>query len=59
MPDDMDWLYQPVDRGWCKYESLIDCTLDLGDIADINDAIAVRDENEARAQEAAEKKGRS
>lgn len=44
----MDWLLNPVDRGWCKYESLIDGTLGLVDIALMNDAIAVRDENQER-----------
>lgn len=50
----MDWIFRPVDRGYCKYESLIDGTLDLYDIALMNDAIDVRDENEIRARQAAE-----
>jgi len=36
----------------CKYESLIDCTLDLADVALLNDAIDVQDENETRYREA-------
>jgi len=34
------------------YESLKDCTLDLADIALMNDALSVSDENERRMQEA-------
>jgi hypothetical protein len=41
-------LLQPVDRGWCRYESLKDGTLDLSDIALMNEAIAVKDENAKR-----------
>lgn len=47
---------RPVDRGYCRYESLKDGTLDLADIALMNDAIDARDENEARAREAARRK---
>lgn len=39
---------RPVDRGYCRYESLKDGTLSLEDIDRMNDAIDVRDENEAR-----------
>jgi hypothetical protein len=38
----------------CKYESLLDGTLDLCDIAIMNDAIAARNENNARARNAME-----
>lgn len=48
MQDDLDWLLRPVSRGLCRYESLIDGTLDLGDIAVMNDCIDVMDENERR-----------
>ena len=51
MPDNGTWLMRPVARGWCKYESLIDGTLDLADIAFMNDAIAVEQENERRVRE--------
>lgn len=53
LPDGLDWLLQPVQQGWCKYESLIDGTLDLADIATINEAISVHEENRARLQAAA------
>ncbi len=45
---------RPVLRQLCKYESLIDGTLDLEDIARMNDALDVQDENEARYREALE-----
>ena len=43
---------RPVLRGLCKYESLIDGTLSLADVALMNDALDVQDENERRYQEA-------
>ncbi len=52
MPDGEDWLMAPVLAGCCKYESLIDGTLGLSDLARMNDALAVRGENERRAHEA-------
>jgi len=42
---------RPVLEGMCKYESLKDCTLDLYDIACMNDAIDIRDENARRIEE--------
>jgi hypothetical protein len=36
----------------CKYESLIDGTLTLEDIARMNDYLDMRDENEARVRAA-------
>jgi hypothetical protein len=47
-----DWLLRPVLKGLCKFESLKDCSLDLADIALMNDALDVMDENEARYAEA-------
>ena len=43
-----DWLMRPVIEGLCKYESLLNGTIDLFDIARMNDAIDVRDENTRR-----------
>lgn len=43
---------RPVLRGLCKFESLKDGTLDLADIALMNDALDVQDENERRYMEA-------
>lgn len=48
---------RPVLRGLCKYESLIDGTLTLCDVADLNDAITASDENAWRAQEASKPRG--
>lgn len=48
MADGEDWLLRPVAEGFCRYESLIDGTLDLEDIARMNDAIDVKSENELR-----------
>lgn len=49
-----DWLLRPVIEQLCKFESLIDGTLDLADIATLNEALSVRDENTARAREASQ-----
>ncbi len=54
MGDDEDWLMAPVLEGMCKYESLRDGTLDLEDLAKMNDALAVRAENERRYRKAQE-----
>jgi hypothetical protein len=43
-----DWLMRPVLEGMCMYESLKTGAIDLGDIARMNDAINVRDENQRR-----------
>lgn len=48
LPGGEDWLLRPVLRGLCRYESLKDGTLDLADIALMNDACNVQDENERR-----------
>lgn len=51
LPDGEDWLLRPVIRGMCRYESLKDCTLDLADIALMNDALDVLADNERIATE--------
>lgn len=43
-----EWLLRPVLEGLCNYESLIDGSLDLFDIAVMNDALDVKYENESR-----------
>jgi hypothetical protein len=55
LPDGEDWLLQPVMEGLCKYESLIDGTLGLEDIALLNDAISVRSANEEILRQQAER----
>jgi hypothetical protein len=47
MPNGEDWIMRPVLEGCIKYESLIDGSLDLGDIARINAALEVKWKNEA------------
>ena len=54
MADGEDWLMRPVLEGMCHYESLKDCTLDLGDIARMNAALDVKKENEIRYRKANE-----
>lgn len=46
----------PVLAGLCKFESLKDGTLDICDIALMNDALCVRADNERLAYKAAEQK---
>ena len=54
MAEDEDWVMRPVLEGCCKYESLIDGTLDLEDIARMNEAIDVKYENQNRYRKANE-----
>ncbi len=42
---------RPVGQQWCKYESLKDGTLDLADIAAMNEALDVQFENQRRVNE--------
>lgn len=50
MPDGNDWIMRPWVRGKAvAFESLKNGTLDLIDIAIMNDAIDVSDENERRS----------
>lgn len=52
MPDGEGWLFRPALKGLCKYESIIDGTLTLEDIAVMNDLIDVDNENLRRYHEA-------
>lgn len=54
MGSEEDWLMRPVLEGMCRYESLLDCTLDLADVARMNDCLDVRSENEKRYRKANE-----
>jgi hypothetical protein len=56
MPDGEDWLWRPLDAGYCRYTEIIDGTLDISDIAKMNDIIDCKNENAARAHEAVERK---
>jgi hypothetical protein len=51
MTSQEDWLLRPVLEGLCKYESLKDGSLTLLDIAKMNEALDVRDENVLRMRE--------
>jgi len=46
----------PVDAGMCKFESLIDGTLDLSHVDLMNDTLRAKSENETRAHEAMRRK---
>lgn len=56
LPGGEDWLLSPVLAGLCRFESLKDGTVDLADIALMNDALAVKADNEERARAAMENK---
>lgn len=51
MDEDEDWLLRPVLRGLVRYESLKDGSVDLADIALLNEALDVESENEYRASQ--------
>lgn len=50
LPGGEDWVLRPVLRGLLRYESLIDGSVDIADVALLNDALDVADENTRRAQ---------
>jgi len=54
LPDGEDWLLRPAIKGMCKFESIKDGTLDLADIALMNDALDVVADNEYLVEEARE-----
>lgn len=54
MPDGEQYLLRPVIEKCCLYESLKDGTLDLEDVAKLNDALDVKAENEHRWRKANE-----
>jgi hypothetical protein len=43
-----DWLLRPVARGMCRYESLVDGTIGLSDIALMNEYLDAEAENQFR-----------
>lgn len=59
MPEGEDWLLRPVFAGCIKYESLIDGTLDLADVALLNDALDVQQENQDRINDNQNRVGRT
>lgn len=46
------WLMRPILRGICKYESLLDPNMDLGDFVLMNEALDVEGENQMRMRKA-------
>ena len=50
MSDEDDWLFRPILRGLCRYESLIEGKLSLFDFAKMNEAMDVEAENERRVK---------
>lgn len=55
MSNGEDWLLRPVGRQMCRYESLLDGSLTLDDIATMNEYLDVVDENQWRVHEALRK----
>jgi hypothetical protein len=52
LPNNEDFIFRPVLRGMLKAESLLDGSVDLAFIADLNDALDAQEENERRYNEA-------
>jgi len=52
LPHGEDWFWRPWMRGKCQYVELINGTLDLVDVARMNDLLDVLDENDMRARQA-------
>lgn len=52
MNEGEEWVMRPVLEGLCRYESLIDGTLDLADLDRMHEALDVRAELRARYEEA-------
>lgn len=52
--EDEEWVLRPIRRGMCQYESLVNGALGLHDLARMNEALDVEDENESRARAALE-----
>lgn len=50
LPGGEGWLLRPVEKGMCRYESLVDGTLSLDDIALMNHYLDCKEENERRYQ---------
>ncbi len=52
MTDGEEWVCRPAVEGMCKYESLIDGSLSLKDVARMNAALDVKYENMNRLRKA-------
>ncbi len=42
-----DWLWRPVLAGLCQAESILNSTLDLGDVALLNELLDIREYNQS------------
>lgn len=56
MPEDEDWLWRPMLAQMCTYMELTRGPLTLVDVAVMNDILDVKNENEARARQAVERR---
>ncbi len=45
LPNGEDWLLRPVAKGMCRFESLKDGSVDLADVALMNELLDVMAEN--------------
>lgn len=52
MPDGEEFYLAPIPLGYYQYPALLDGTLSIEHIAEINDAMAYEIENRARVQDA-------
>ncbi|MDV2876279.1 DUF6889 family protein [Phytobacter diazotrophicus] len=50
MPDGEDFLRRPVQAGYIRYNALLDGSVDLADIARMNDWIDIKADNDARIE---------
>lgn len=48
LPDGEDYLMRPVDAGYISYSALKDGSVDLADIARMNDWLDIKADNNAR-----------
>lgn len=48
LPDGEDFLMRPVDAGYIRYDKLLDGSVDLADIARMNDWLDLKADNQAR-----------
>lgn len=56
MNEGEDWLMRPVLRRMCLYESLVDGTMGMADVARCNEALDVEAENQRLIEEALKEK---
>lgn len=54
LPNGKNWLFAPMQAGFCTYQEIHDGTLQIEDIAQCNDLLSVKAENEARLRYVAE-----